>query len=196
MSFPELGPNIARRANPRMMQCARWLLHRLGWGIEGTLPDHRKFVVIGAYHTSNLDFFVGMAFMFALDIRIYWIAKHTIFRWPLAPLLRACGGKPVNRQRHHGMVQEAIDLFQEQEQFVLAITPEGTRSKVERWRTGFYHIAMGAQVVIVPAYFDYPARRIGFGPALVPTGDVEADLAVLHRFYEPYRSRAACPDRV
>jgi len=178
-----------------MMRRAQWVLKRLGWRVEGTLPDHKKFVVIGAYHTSNLDFFVAMAVMFALDLQGSWIAKHTIFRWPLGPFMRACGGKPVNRQHHQGLVQRAIELFEEHDKFVFAITPEGTRSKVDRWKTGFYHIAMGAQVVIVPAYFDYPDRKVGFGAPFIPTGDVEKDITTLYTFYEPYRKTAARPNR-
>lgn len=196
MSFPDLGPNVARKAKPGMMRCARWVLARLGWRVEGTVPNHRKFVVIGAYHTSNWDFFVAMAVMFALDMEGSWIAKHTIFRWPFGPILRACGGNPVNREQHHGMVQGVIELFREREQFIFAVTPEGTRSRVEQWKTGFYHIAKGAQVVIVPAYFNYPGRTVGFGPPHTPTGDMEGDIAALKKFYEPYRKTAARPDRV
>ena len=197
MSFPDLGPNVARKANPRMMRCARWVLTRLGWRIVGTLPNHKKFVVIGAHHTSNWDFFVAMAVMFALDVQGCWIAKHTIFRWPLGPLLRGLGGKPVNRKKHHqGLVQRAIELFEEHEKFVFAVTPEGTRSKVEHWKTGFYHIALGARVVIVPAYFDYPGREVGFGLPFTPTGNTEGDIAALRRFYKPYKKTAARPDRV
>ncbi|MCY4170200.1 MAG: lysophospholipid acyltransferase family protein [Bacteroidetes bacterium] len=196
MSFPVLGYNIPRKAKPRMMRFARWALTRLNWEIQGTLPDHKQFVVIGAYHTSNWDFFVAMGVMFALDLEGSWVAKHTIFRWPLGVFMRACGGNPIDRKQHGGHVQRAIQLFEDNEKFVYAITPEGTRSKVERWKTGFYHIACGAGVVIVPAYFDYPNRRVGFGSPLTPTGDLEHDIAVLQRFYEPYKETAARPDRV
>jgi len=195
MSFPELGLNIPRKAKPRMMQISRWALSRLNWKIEGTLPDHKKFVIIGAFHTSNWDFFVAMAVMFALDLQGSWVAKHTIFRWPLGGFMRACGGHPIDRKQHEGHVQRAIQLFDDNEKFVFAITPEGTRSKVERWKTGFYHIAHGAQVVIVPAYFDYPHRRVGFGTPLVPTGNLDQDIAELQKFYEPFKETAARPDR-
>ncbi|MCY4224488.1 MAG: lysophospholipid acyltransferase family protein [Bacteroidetes bacterium] len=196
MSFPDLGPNIARKGKPRMSRTARWILRTLNWSVEGTLPNHKKLVVIGAYHTSNWDFFVAMAVMFALDLEGSWIAKHTIFRWPLGPIMRAFGGNPVDRNQHQGQVQRAIQLFEEREKFIYAITPEGTRSKVKRWKTGFYHIAIGAQVDIVPAYFDYPGRKVGFGKPFTPTGDVERDIAELQRFYEPYRATAARPERV
>ncbi len=195
MAFPEPGPNIVRKANPLMTRWSRWILMRLGWRVEGTLPNLKKFVIIGAFHTSNWDFFIAMAMMYALDVRGQWIAKHTIFRWPLGPLLRALGGRPVFRERHQGMVQEAIKVFRSSEQFIFAVTPEGTRSKVERWKTGFYHVAVGAQVVIVPAYFDYPGRRVGFGSPFKPTGDMESDLSELQKFYEPYRSTAFHPDQ-
>ena len=94
------------------------------------------------------------------------------------------------------MVEGAIELFETSEQLIFAITPEGTRSRVEKWKTGFYHIAVGAQVVIVPAYFDYPDRKVGFGAPFAPTGDMERDIAALQKFYEPHRKTAARPDRV
>ncbi len=195
MAFPDLGPNVARRNNPRMMRCARWVLGKLGWSTEGMLPNHKKFVVIAAYHTSNWDFLVAMTFIFALGVQISWIAKHTIFRWPFRALLRALGGKPVNRKHHQGLVQRAVDLFEEHEKFVLAITPEGTRSRVGHWKTGFYHIATGAEVGILPVYFDYPGRKVGIGSLFTPTGNREKDMAALHRFYQPYKATAARPDR-
>ena len=133
--------------------------------------------------------------MFALDIKGQWIAKHTIFRWPFGLLLNILGGSPVNRQQHHGVVQQAIELFGQNEKFIFAVTPEGTRSKVEHWKTGFYHVAQGAQVPIVPAYFDYPSRVVGFGSPLETTGDIKGDIATLQKFYEPYRETAARPDR-
>ncbi len=196
MSFPDLGPNLARKSHPGITRFARWLLVTLGWRVEGTLPNLKKIVIIAAYHTSNWDFFLGMAIMFALDLRGNWIAKHTIFRWPVGPLLRLLGGKPVDRRNHRGMVQGAIELFETNERLIFAITPEGTRSCVERWKTGFYHIAVGAQVVIVPAYFDYPGRKVGFGAPFAPTGDMERDIAALQKFYEPYKKTAARPERV
>lgn len=196
MSFPDLGPDVACISRPGITRFAKWLLKTLGWRVEGTLPNLKKFVIIAAYHTSNWDFFLAMAIMFALDLRGNWIAKHTIFRWPFGSLLRLLGGKSVDRRNHYGMVQGAIELFETSEQLVFAITPEGTRSRVERWKTGFYHIAVGAQVVIVPAYFDYPGRKVGFGAPFTPTGDMERDIAALQKFYEPYRKTAARPDRV
>lgn len=179
-----------------MVRCAQWLLTRLGWSVDGTLPNHRKFIVIVAYHTSNWDFFVGMAAMFALDLQVSWVAKHTIFRWPFKALLSVLGGKPVNRKEPRGVVQQVIELFRDHDQFVFAITPEGTRSRAEQWKTGFYHIAVGAEVVIVPAYLDYPDRRMGFGAPFAPTGNLEEDISDLQKFYDPYKKTAARPDRV
>ena len=186
MPFPSLGEAVPRRGNRHVRKFWRAALHGAGWDVEGTLPDLAKFVVIGAPHTSNWDFVVAMPILWALGVEARWIGKHTIFRWPFARLLRYFGGMPVKRSEHHGSVERVIDIFNHKERLVLAVAPEGTRKRVTRWKTGFYHIAVGAGVPIVPAYFDYPRRRVGFGAPFSPTGDVDADIQSLRAFYTPY----------
>ena len=125
---------------------------------------------------------------------MHWLAKHTLFRPPLGGLLRTLGGLPVDRRSPGGVVRQVTTMLAEREQLIIGITPEGTRSRVERWKTGFYRIALSADVPIVPAYFDYARRVIGFGPPFHPTGNLESDLARLQRFYEPFTARH--PERV
>lgn len=158
----------------------------MGWRIEGQLPPLDKFVVIGAHHTSNWDFVLFIAAKFILRLNARWFGKHSIFRWPFGTLMRYWGGIPIRRHLKLNTVEQAIETFAEHRQFILVLSPEGTRRKVERWKSGFYHIACGAGVPIVPAALDFQHRRIVIGAPFQPTGNEEADLRQLLAFYRPY----------
>lgn len=158
----------------------------MGWRIEGQLPPLDKFVVIGAHHTSNWDFVLFIAAKFILRLNARWFGKHSIFRWPFGALMRNWGGIPIRRHLKLNTVEQAIEAFAEHRQFILVLSPEGTRRKVERWKSGFYHIACGASVPIVPAALDFQHRRIVIGAPFQPTGNEEADLRQLLAFYRPY----------
>jgi 1-acyl-sn-glycerol-3-phosphate acyltransferase len=182
-----LGP--PRRGSPWSRALARWLMRRIGWDIEGNLPDCPRFVFVVAPHTSNWDFPIGVLAMFAFGVRMNWLGKHTLFFFPVAPILRWLGGEPVDRSAHHGTVGAAIDRFRTRRQWVLAVSPEGTRKRVERWKTGFYRIAAGADVPMVAAWIDYSRRRIGLGPPLVPGPDEAADMVAMGRFFRKEMAR-------
>jgi len=158
----------------------------MGWRIEGQLPPLDKFVVIGAHHTSNWDFVLFIAAKFILRLNARWFGKHSIFRWPFGALMCYWGGIPIRRHLKLNTVEQAIEAFAEHRQFILVLSPEGTRRKVERWKSGFYHIACGAGVPIVPAALDFQHRRIVIGAPFQPTGNEEADLRQLLAFYRPY----------
>lgn len=158
----------------------------MGWRIEGQLPPLDKFVVIGAHHTSNWDFVLFIAAKFILRLNARWFGKHSIFRWPFGALMRYWGGIPIRRHLKLNTVEQAIEAFAEHRQFILVLSPEGTRRKVERWKSGFYHIACGAGVPIVSAALDFQHRRIVIGAPFQPTGNEEADLRQLLAFYRPY----------
>ncbi|MFU6374413.1 lysophospholipid acyltransferase family protein [Metapseudomonas otitidis] len=158
----------------------------MGWRIEGQLPPLDKFVVIGAHHTSNWDFVLFIAAKFILRLNARWFGKHSIFRWPFGALMRYWGGIPIRRHLKLNTVEQAIEAFAEHRQFILVLSPEGTRRKVERWKSGFYHIACGAGVPIVPAALDFQHRRIVIGAPFQHTGNEEADLRQLLAFYRPY----------
>ena len=147
-----------------------------GWRIEGAFPDVPRALMVVAPHTSNWDFPIGVAAMFALGLRVSWLGKHTLFRWPLGPLMRWLGGVPVRRDARSGTVAQAVAEFARRRQFFLALAPEGTRSAVREWRLGFAHIAAGAGVPVLPVVLDWGRRRLGLGPLLTLSGDVEADL--------------------
>ncbi len=194
MPFPVLGEAIPRRGNRFSRRIWQWLLLSAGWDLEGTLPNRAKFVIIGAPHTSNWDFCVAMAALHGLGLDARWIGKHTLFRWPIGGIMRLLGGMPVVRTERRGVVQSVVQTFDAADRLVIAITPEGTRKRVERWKTGFYHIAVQADVPIIPAYLDYPRKRMGFGPPMLPSGDAIADVTALRAFYEPYARTGRNPE--
>jgi 1-acyl-sn-glycerol-3-phosphate acyltransferase len=144
-------------------------------------------VAIVAPHTSNWDFIVGILAVFAIGIRVRFLAKHTLFKPPLGWLMRWFGGMPVNRDAPQGLVPQAVEAIDKAERVFLAITPAGTRSSTKPWKSGFYHIAVAARVPIFPVIFDGPKRAIRFLPAFEPSGDYEADLPRLLALYAGVR---------
>lgn len=162
---------------------ARFLLKFLGWKVTFSLPPCDKYVLIGAPHTSNWDFPLGLLAMWALDLRCHWVGKHTLFRGPFGPLMRGLGGIPVDRRESVGFTRKVIELFAQRERFVLALSPEGTRSRTNYWKAGFYHIARAAEVPIALGYIDYPRRQIGIERMFTPSGDIEDDVAILADYY-------------
>ena len=180
---PRVGDAIPRRGSALLRLVGRTVLRAMGWRIEGEIPDEPKLVIAVAPHTSNWDFVVGMAAMFALDLRLSFLAKHTLFRGPFARFMRWAGGIAVDRGSPHGVVGDAVAAFAREERRVLAIAPQGTRRAGARYRSGFIHIARGARVPILLAAFDYGARCVRLGPAYTPGEDVEAELARVESFY-------------
>lgn len=189
MDIPEPGPNVPRRGGPLRAAIGRLILRCTGWRLEGNLPDQAKLVIIAAPHSSNWDFILGIALVFAMRLDVRFIGKTELFRGPLGGLMRWLGGIPVDRRRPEGVVNDAVAGFAARTGMLLALAPEGTRKPVERWKSGFYRIAVKAGVPIVPGYFDNARRRVGFGDAVVPTGDADADLAKLRAFYAPLPRR-------
>lgn len=181
--MPRLGPAVPRRGSAPLRWLGRSLLALLGWRIEGEIPDLPKFVIAVAPHTSSWDFVIGASAMFALDLRLAFLGKHTLFRGPLGPLLRGMGGIPVDRSAPHGVVEQAVASFGGVEQRVLAIAPEGTRRRGAPLRSGFLHIARGAGVPVLLAALDYEARLIRVGPAFTPAQDVEAERRRLEAYF-------------
>jgi 1-acyl-sn-glycerol-3-phosphate acyltransferase len=179
---PTVADSVPQRGNRLSRGIARFILARCGWRFEGVFPDLPKCVLVVAPHTSNWDFMVGMCAMFALGIRVCWLGKHTVFRWPFGGLMRWLGGIAVDRRTRSGVVEQTVATFAARDRLLLGIAPEGTRSKVKRWRTGFYYIALGAEVPILLVSFVYSRRVISLGPILVPGGDVSSDLERLQAF--------------
>ena len=159
------------------------ILKLTGWKKEGQVPTVNKCVVIGAPHTSNWDFIFLLLMAFSFRLKVYWMAKKSLFKGPMGPVMSFFGGIPVERNKNTGLVQQTIDQFNSQEKLFIALSPEGTRGKVSRWKSGFYHVADGANVPIALSFLDYRRKIGGFGPLFHPTGDYEKDLAQIQTFY-------------
>ncbi len=172
----ELGDQVPRRGNRLSRTLAIVLLALFGWRVGGEIPNIPKILLIGAPHTSNWDMAVGMLGMFALGLHLSFMGKHSLFRWPIAGIMRWLGGVPVRRHTSQGLVGQMIAAFAQREKFLLAILPEGTRRRVPQWKLGFYHIAVGASVPLLAVKFDYGRKVLEFGPVYYPTGDLESDL--------------------
>jgi 1-acyl-sn-glycerol-3-phosphate acyltransferase len=161
----------------------RWSFEKRGWRFVGEKPTYTKWVMVAAPHTSYWDLFYLLAVALVFDVRLRWIGKHTIFFFPLGVVFRALGGIPVDRRASKHMVHQMAELFAETDPLVLVVAPEGTRSRKEYWRSGFYYIARAAKVPIVLALLDFGRKEVGLGPTLLPTGNVCADMAGIRTFY-------------
>jgi len=162
---------------------ARLLLRLFGWHMVGRLPDVPKYLIVFAPHTSNWDLPIGYTFALAFKLAPSWLGKHVLFRPPFGALYRWIGGISVDRRSRNNAVDQAIQAFHDREHLALAITPEGTRKKTAHWKSGFYYIALGAQVPILMAFLDYRHKAGGFGPLIMPSGDIEADMQVMRDFF-------------
>jgi 1-acyl-sn-glycerol-3-phosphate acyltransferase len=173
--------------NPLMRGISRLTLRALGWRTEGMTPEqiaaHPKYVLIAAPHTSNWDFPMTLMVCFALRLKVYWMAKASLFAWPIGWLSRFLGGIAIDRSASNNTVQNTIDAFAARARLAVIVAPEGTRGKVTHWKTGFYHMAHGAGVPIALAYLDFARKRGGIGRMFITSGDIGADMAEIQAFY-------------
>ncbi len=162
---------------------ATWLLNRFGWRVVYRPPELAKAVIIFYPHTSNWDFVVGILARSAIDLPVYFAGKDSLFRWPYGWVFRWLGGLPVNRREHTGLVAQLAEEFKRRESFYLAIAPEGTRRATTSMKSGFYRVALLAQVPLGCAFIDYPRREVGIREFLQLSGDEAADLARIAEVY-------------
>ncbi len=189
LRVPVLGPSVPLAHGRCAASIGRLMMGLRGWTIEGDFPDVPKLVMAFAPHTSNWDFPTGLWVKLALRLEVRFIAKHTLFFWPLGPLLRWLGGIPVDRQAAAGFVDEIARGVREAEKIVLVVAPEGTRKRTEKWKSGFYRIAQEAGIPILLLRFDYPRRRVLIGPLFQLSGDYEGDLAAMRALVEARMAR-------
>lgn len=166
----------------------RLFLRLSGWKVTGDIPNIPKVMAAVAPHTSNWDFVVGVAIMWAMDLHLSFFGKHTLFTGLFGRWMRWIGGIPVDRTSAHGLVGEAVKAFQERDSLWFAIAPEGTRKKVERFKSGFMHIATQANVPVMLVSIDIVKREVNFGEVLQPSGDVEADVERIEAYFKPRRA--------
>ncbi len=160
-----------------------WLLDRLGWTFAGKVPSIPSAVIVIAPHTSNWDMPVLLLYRYALGIRVNYLAKHSLFWWPLGSLLRWTGAIAVNRERGSDVIEQIERQFRTGQQMYLALAPEGTRSLTATWKSGFYRIARGAGVPLVLVSMDYARRRVTMSEPVRASGDVAIDMAGIRQFY-------------
>lgn len=166
---------------------ARVLLRLIGWRLVYAPPPGPRAVVVVYPHTSNWDFPIGVIGRAALDLPLRYVAKHTLFRWPFGMLFRGLGGIAVDRRVSTGLVEQLRAQFDAHDTFYLAITPEGTRSRTEYWKSGFYQLARAAGVPVGLGFIDYGGKRIGIGAWLELSGNADADMARIAAFYADKR---------
>ena len=162
-----------------------------GWKVQGSLPAiGQKSVLIAAPHTSNWDLPMTLMVAFSLKLHIYWMGKESLFRAPFRGLMMWLGGVPVDRTKSSNLVAASVEAIRAADgPMQLIVPPEGTRSKTRYWKTGFYYIAVGAQVPIIMAYMDYSRKVTGLGPLFLPTGDINADMTQIKVFYAPIQGK-------
>ncbi|MCG9761603.1 1-acyl-sn-glycerol-3-phosphate acyltransferase [Pseudoalteromonas sp. Isolate6] len=185
-----IPPNIPRSNSPFGRKLGNLMLKAMGWKIVGTFPSENKFVAAVAPHTSNWDFFIGIAVKLSLDVEIRFLGKHTIFIPPFGWLLRKLGGIPVRRDTSHGMVTQVRDIFNANEKLILGLAPKGTRKYTPEWKKGFIHIAQSAEVPIVPMAIDYRSKTFVVMPAIDNAAELSPD-QLLNQVKQQFSKRMA-----
>lgn len=162
---------------------ARIVITLFGWDIDGELPAGSKFLLIGAPHTSNWDFIFMLATSWIFRLKISFMAKDSLFRRPFGWLMRGLGGIPIDRASAHGVVEQVVARFSTREKLVVVVTPGGTRRYRDHWKSGFYWIAIEAQVPLLCASINYRTKRIHLGLSFIPTGELLSDMDRIRAFY-------------
>ena len=173
MQWQPLGPCVPRRRNPFTRLIGRAGLYLLGWRMQGEWPNEPKLIVALAPHSSNMDFILSVAVFWGLNLKTSFLAKKSLFWFPLGSIMRALGGIPVDRSSPQGMVDDLADQYRAASQLVIGITPEGTRGGVSTWKSGFARIAAAAQVPVLPAIVNYREKMVYLQP--VVSGQASAD---------------------
>ncbi|MFA5045725.1 MAG: lysophospholipid acyltransferase family protein [Paludibacter sp.] len=167
-----------------MQKFSQWILKISGWKAIIKVEEPAKSVICIAPHTSNWDFLIGKLYYWSVNRKSSFLMKKSWFFFPLGSLLRSMGGVPIDRSKRTSVTDQMAEEFNKRENFHLAITPEGTRSLVNKWKMGFYYIAVKAGVPIELAYFDYAKKEMGITTVFYPTGDENADLEKIQNFYQ------------
>lgn len=168
---------------PLLRGISSGVLALMGWTAIGKPIQDQRFVLIGAPHTSNWDFPLMLMVVLKLELKLHWMGKHSLFMFPFGGLMRWLGGIPIDRRSHHGIVDQVVAQYQENPQLVVLVPPEGTRKKVQDWKTGFYHIANNAGVPILMGYLDVSRKEAGLADFFYPTGDADTDIKNIRAFY-------------
>ena len=166
MKWQALGDKLPKGGNFLTRRIGRAIFRVMGWRIEGEFPNRDKAIVALVPHSSNIDFFLTIAFIWATGMRASFLIKHTVFWYPLGNIIRALGGIPVDRTQQNGLIRDVTEQFKGKSKWILGITPSGTRRPVKDWKDGIARIAAAAQVPIVPAVMNYRTRTVHFAPLI------------------------------
>lgn len=164
-------------------------LRFFGWKLESDLDVPPKFVLVAAPHTSNWDLPFMLATSYVMEVPVSWMGKHTLFTPLFGWFFKLLGGIPIDRRARHNTVRWAVEQFEQRDSLVLAVPPKGTRAKTNYWRSGFYHIALGANVPIGLGYLDFEKKTCGILGFVQPTGDVRADMDKLREMYKNVKGK-------
>lgn len=162
---------------------SKWALKLAGWKEVGKFPEGKKFIVVAAPHTSMWDFIWGRLYYNMINKSVKFMIKEKYFFFPMGIWIKSLGAIPVKMGKRVGLVNQMVHEFEKRDEFLLTITPEATRKRVNRWKKGFYHIAVGANVPIVLGYLDYKRREFGVKTTITPSGDEKADLEKIRKVY-------------
>lgn len=177
MKWPVLGDNLPKSGNFLTRQIGRAIFRIFGWRVEGEFPNRGKAIVALVPHSSNIDFFLTIAFIWATGMKASFLIKHTVFWYPLGNIIRALGGIPVDRTQQNGLVRDVTRQFQEKSKLILGITPSGTRRPVSEWKDGFARIAAAAKVPVVPAVLNYRTKTVRLAPLIEGVTEIQQIMA-------------------
>ena len=187
-TFLPLPPSAGKmKTSQKMQRFCKWLMERLGWSMQGEWPDLKKMVIIAAPHSSAWDVILGLLVIQGSGMKVVFMGKQEVFKWPLGSILKYLGGMPVNRAAPGGVIDQVVGEIQKSEQMWFALAPEGTRKAVKEWKTGFWKIAKQANVPVCCAYFHFPDKVVGVGKVFELSDDMEADIAQIRAWYKPYQ---------
>ncbi|MFZ8200206.1 acyltransferase [Alteromonas portus] len=179
-----VGRNIPRKWPKWLSSFAAWVLTKRGWRVEGELINQKKAILAVAPHTSNWDFFIGLFVVFSFKLNINFFGKHTIFTPPLGAIVRRLGGIPIERSKAHGVVTSIANKIKQADHLILALAPEGTRSLIYPWKTGFMHIAREAEIPIQVIGLDYARKVIVLGPIIQKVTNIDEQMQTIYTFYD------------
>ena len=190
-SIKTIVPKIHSANRPKFIQWFGRYLHKVsGWKVEGEIPNLKKFILVGAPHTSNWDFVHALILIWAIDLKLNVLAKHTLFKIPfLKNILSGIGGIPVDRKNPQLVVDEVSKLTDGDGGVIIGLTPEGTRKRVEKWKSGFLRIAEQTESKIVLIGIDFDKKICSFSGFFDPTGDNDKDIKYIKSFYKKFKPK-------
>ena len=183
-------PEKFRASHPILLQkIGKFFLTITGWKFKGDIPRSDRIILVAGPHTSNWDFLLALAFIFGLNLNVFWIGKHTLFKNGFSKIMRKLGGIPVDRASPELLMNEVSHIVKKQQGVIIAISPEGTRKKVERLKSGFLRIAKTTNSQILLAGIDFESKLIHLGKLFQPSGNTESDLLNVHNYFRQFKGK-------